>query len=212
MPIKAKDLRLYLVMGSQDCLGRDPVAVLQAAISGGITCFQFREKHSARNLRETVELGHSLRALCRTHRIPFLVNDRVDLALILDADGVHLGQDDLPVPEAKRILPPSCVIGVSARSIPEARQAQQEGADYIGIGPMFATTSKPDAKQPIGPEALAEIRQALGDFPIVGIGGITVDNMAAVRQAGADGIAVISAITRADSPEQAAQQLRQCSR
>jgi thiamine-phosphate pyrophosphorylase len=137
------------------------------------------------------------------------VNDRFDLAMTLEADGVHLGQEDLPVPEVRRILPPSSLVGVSARNIAEAKQAMQEGADYLGVGPLFATTSKPDARKPIGPSALAEIRQAIGTFPIVGIGGITWQNGAAVFQAGADGIAVISAITRADSPELSARQLRE---
>lgn len=209
MAINPSDLRLYLVMGSQDCPQYNPVEVLQAAIKGGITMFQFREKRSALNMSETIKLGKTLRELCRAHQIPFIVNDRVDLAMILEADGVHLGQEDLPIPEVRALLPQSMTIGVSVRSIAEAQQAIQEGADYLGVGPIYATTSKPDAQAPIYPTALAQIRQAIGTFPIVGIGGITHGNKAAVYEAGADGIAVISAITRADSPEQSARRLRE---
>jgi thiamine-phosphate pyrophosphorylase len=201
---------LYLVMGSQDCRGRDPVRVLDQAIDGGITLFQFREKNSGLTLRETVSLGERLRSLCRERNIPFIVNDRADLALLLDADGLHVGQDDLPVRQARRLIGPHRLLGVSAETVEEAEQALREGADYLGVGPIYATATKPDAGKPIGPGAIAEIRQRLSSpLPIVGIGGIDVAGVAEVIRAGADGVAVVSAIAGKPDPRKAAVELRQ---
>lgn len=203
-------LRLYFIMGSQDCPGKNPVEVLKQAIQGGITCFQFREKNSRLNLRETVELGKELQKICRKHNIPFIVNDRVDLALILNATGVHIGQEDLPADEVRRLIGPDRILGVSAETLEEAGQAFADGADYIGVGPMFSTSSKPDAGEPISPAAIRHIRQHLGDrYPIVGIGGITPERAPEVVGAGADGVAVISAISKAANPFGAAQQFLQ---
>jgi thiamine-phosphate pyrophosphorylase len=190
-------------MGSQDCPNQNPVEVLQQAIQGGITCFQFREKGSALSLRETVQLGKKLKQVCDEHRIPFIVNDRVDLAMILEATGVHIGQEDLPADEVRQLLGPDRLIGVSAETSAEAIQAVKDGADYIGVGPMFSTSSKPDAGQPIGPEAIRLIRSHV-NIPIVGIGGITPERASLVMDAGAQGVAVISAITKTTDPEQAA--------
>jgi thiamine-phosphate pyrophosphorylase len=199
---------LYFIMGSRDTGGRNPVEVLRQAIEGGITCFQFREKGSDLTPRETVELGRQLRAVCREHGIPFIVNDRVDLALILDADGVHIGQEDLPVPDVRRIIG-SRLLGVSTETVEEARRAVAEGADYLGVGPMFATSTKPDAGDPIGPSAITRIRREIGaEIPLVGIGGVTPERAPEVLAAGADGVAVISAISRAASPVEAARLFR----
>ncbi|MEW9032497.1 MAG: thiamine phosphate synthase [Planifilum fimeticola] len=201
---------LYLVMGSQDCRGRDPVRVLDLAIDGGITLYQFREKNSGLTLRETVSLGERLRHLCRERNIPFIVNDRADLALLLDADGLHVGQDDLPVREARRLIGPHRLLGVSAETVEEAEQALRDGADYLGVGPIYATATKPDAGKPIGTRAIAEMRKRLSSpVPIVGIGGIDVPGVAEVIQAGADGVAVVSAIAGKPDPRQAAKDLLQ---
>jgi thiamine-phosphate pyrophosphorylase len=155
-----------------------------------------------------VELGRQLRAVCREHGIPFIVNDRVDLALILDADGVHIGQEDLPVPDVRRIIG-SRLLGVSTETVEEARRAVAEGADYLGVGPMFATSTKPDAGDPIGPSAITRIRREIGaEIPLVGIGGVTPERAPEVLAAGADGVAVISAISRAASPVEAARLFR----
>jgi thiamine-phosphate pyrophosphorylase len=201
--MNARSLFLYFVMGSQDCPKQNPVEVLQLAIQGGVTCFQFREKGSSLSLRETVQLGHKLKQVCDQHQIPFIVNDRVDLALILRAAGVHLGQTDLPANEVRRILGPNDWIGVSAKNISEARQAIQDGANYIGVGPMFSTLSKIDAGSPIGPEAIRRIHVDV-EVPIVGIGGITPERASDVIEAGAHGVAIISAISKAEDPTQAA--------
>jgi thiamine-phosphate pyrophosphorylase len=193
-------LSLYLVMGSQDCPHQNPVEILEEAIAGGITCFQFREKLSGKTGIEIIRLGRQLRQICADHQIPFIVNDRVDLGLILEADGIHIGQDDLPAYEVRKLIGPRRLLGVSAKTPAEAHKALQDGANYIGVGPMFTTSSKLDASAPIGPKAIEHIRQELPDIPIVGIGGITTERAGQVISAGADGVAVISAITKSSSP------------
>ncbi|PTX55039.1 thiamine-phosphate pyrophosphorylase [Melghirimyces profundicolus] len=209
MPLSPSALRLYLVMGSQDCQGRDPVWILKEAIAGGITMFQFREKKSSLTMSETVFLGKKLRKVCLKHRIPFIVNDRVDLAMVLEADGVHVGQEDLPAVQVRRLLGSEPVIGVSCENPEEADKAAQAGADYLGVGAMYATPSKSDAGDPIGPESIRRIaRMENRPLPMVGIGGIHQDNAEPVIRAGAKGVAVISAITRASSPRRAATRLR----
>ncbi|MBA4494534.1 thiamine phosphate synthase [Paenactinomyces guangxiensis] len=213
MTFTRDNLYLYFIMGSQDCPNHNPVEVLKQAIQGGITCFQYREKNSGLNMRETVRLGKELRNICRQHKIPFIVNDRVDLALILEATGVHVGQEDLPAAEVRRIIGPSRILGVSAETPEEAKHAFADGADYIGVGPMFSTSSKPDAGQPIGPAAISRIRNHLpfGSL-IVGIGGITPKRAPDVLAAGADGVAVISAISKDKQPAHAAQAFLQTMR
>ncbi|MBA4601662.1 thiamine phosphate synthase [Thermoactinomyces mirandus] len=202
-------LNVYFIMGSQDCPNEKPEEVLRKAMAGGITCFQFREKHPRLHMHQAVELGKRLRAMCKNHSIPFIVNDRVDLALILEADGVHIGQEDLPVQEARKLIGHNRILGVSAKTPAEALAARRDGADYIGVGPMFVTMSKQDAGQAIGPGRITEIRKTVGaEFPIVGIGGIHPQNAKLVLEAGADGVAVISAISRSDSPKTAAQKLK----
>lgn len=199
------DLSLYLIMGSQDCPSKSPVQVLIEAIEGGITCFQFREKNSGRSWAEIIQLGRKLRHICREHQIPFIVNDRVDLGLLLDADGIHVGQQDFPAQEVRKLIGANRILGVSANTPQEAQEALQSGADYIGVGPIYATSSKPDADPPTGPAGITKIRQQFPSLPIVGIGGITPERAPAVIAAGANGVSVISAITKAPSSYQAAQ-------
>ena len=166
---------------------------------------QLRDKRSPP--ADLLELGRELRRICGLHRAPLLVNDRADLALALSADGVHLGSEDLPPAEARRLLPPPRWIGVSAASVGEALSAEESGADYLGVGPIFATSTKADAGDPIGLERLAEIAAAVR-IPVVGIGGIGVANCGSVIEAGAAGVAVISAILTAEDPATAARGLR----
>ncbi len=202
-------LNVYFIMGSQDCPGRKPEQVLEEAIAGGITCFQYREKKSGLHMHQTVKLGKRLQSICKRSGIPFIVNDRVDLALILNADGVHIGQEDLPAPEVRKLIGNHQILGVSAKTPSEALTARQHGADYIGVGPMFDTISKLDAGQAIGPARITEIRKSAGsEFPIVGIGGINPRNANLVLEAGADGVAVISAISRSESPRTTVQKLK----
>lgn len=202
-------LLLYFIMGSQDT-DKDPVQVLKQAIAGGVTCFQFREKGpAAKTAQQKEELARELLAVCQSRSIPFIVNDDVELALQIGADGVHIGQGDEPASEVKKKLPPHMVVGVSAKTPAEAEQAVQDKADYIGTGPMYATTSKEDADDPIGPEGIQDLRKFGITIPIVGIGGITEANAVRVLKAGADGVSLISAISRAEDPETAARSLRQ---
>jgi thiamine-phosphate pyrophosphorylase len=204
-------LPLYFVVGSQDCgySWERTLGIAGEALAGGAGILQFRDKGSKLTPAERLSLAGRLQALCRQHDALFFVNDEVELAVQLQADGLHVGQDDLPLPEVKRRVPPDMYIGVSAGTVEEAILAKEGGADYIGVGAMFATASKADAGEPIGPQGLAQIRKAVGsDYPIVGIGGIHAGNAESVFAAGADGIAVISAISRAESPREAAAQLR----
>jgi thiamine-phosphate pyrophosphorylase len=185
------DLSLYVLTDKKNAGGRDMVEICRAAVRGGATAIQLRSKEEP--CRQALALGRELRALTRETGTLFLVNDRVDLALILEADGVHLGQEDIPVKEARRLLPPAAIIGVSAGSVDEARQAEAEGASYLGVGPVFPTSTKQDAGEALGPDKLAEICSSV-TIPVVGIGGIDQSNAAQVIKAGAAGVAVISAV------------------
>jgi thiamine-phosphate pyrophosphorylase len=179
--------------------------IARAALKGGVTILQLRDKDAP--LPVLLEEGRKIRELCRQYHVPFIVNDRVDVALLLDADGVHVGQEDIPGSAARKLLGDQKIVGISASSMEEAEIAIREGADYIGVGPIYATATKPDAGEPVGVGLIRQIRRAWS-VPIVGIGGINADNAAAVIQAGAEGVAVVSAITRQDDPEKAAERLR----
>ena len=197
-------LRVYLVMGLGD--GEAPaLEIAKLAIEGGVTMIQLREKKAP--LHRVLSEGRALRELCRERGVPFLVNDRVDVAMLLEADGVHVGQDDIPYADARRLLGDVAIIGVSAGTPEEAAKAIDDGADYLGVGAVYATGTKADAGAPIGTELIRGIRSKSA-IPIVGIGGITADNAMNVIDAGADGIAVVSAITRAADPRAAASALR----
>lgn len=198
-------LRLYLVMDMQSYAGRKAAEIAQEAIAGGVTMIQWREK--SQPLRDVLEESRRVRALCRERGIPFVVNDRVDIALLLDADGVHVGQDDLPAPEVRRLVGPDCFVGVSAGSWEEANWALDQGADYLGVGPVYGTPTKPDAGDAIGFGLINRLKAECGSIPRVGIGGINRTNAGLVTGAGADGIAVVSAITRSGSPREAAAEL-----
>lgn len=199
-------LKLYFILGSQNCL-KDPVEVLQEAIAGGTTIFQFREKgQGARTGTEKVQLAKQLQTICREKGIPFIVNDDIDLALELDADGVHIGQDDGPVADIRKKIGDK-ILGVSAHTMEEVRRAIADGADYLGLGPIFPTTTKEDAEAVQGTALLGEVRKQGIDIPMVGIGGIKVHNAQSVIAAGADGISVITAISHAENITETARQL-----
>ena len=197
------DWDVYLVTGESLSAGRTTREIVVQAIEGGVGVVQLREKD--RTVRERYETGREIRDPCRENDVTFLVNDRVDLALALDADGVHLGDDDLPVPAARELLGDGAIVGRSVSTVAAAEDAERAGADYLGVGTVYRTGSKaeiPEETHGIGPERVAAIAAAV-DVPVVGIGGITADNAAAVAGAGADGVAVITAITRAEDPEAA---------
>ncbi|WCN39379.1 thiamine phosphate synthase [Aneurinibacillus uraniidurans] len=200
-----KRLGVYLVMGIGDVNGQSALAIARAAIAGGVDVIQLREKKAP--LGDIIETGRKLRELCRDHGVLFIVNDRVDVALLLEADGVHVGQDDLPADETRRLVGSDMFIGVSASSMEEAQRALELGADYLGVGAIYATNSKSDAGAPVTPQLIADIR-AITSVPLVGIGGITAGNCAEVMEHGADGVAVISAIVGASDPQAAAAELK----
>ncbi|MCP3740122.1 thiamine phosphate synthase [Rossellomorea sp. BNER] len=190
-----KQLELYFVMGSVNC-DRDPREVLTKALEGGVTMFQFREKGDhCLDGDDKVELAKDLQKICQRFGIPFIVNDDVELALLLDADGVHIGQEDEDIEEVRRKIG-SKILGVSAHNVEEAKRAITFEADYLGVGPMFPTTTKADIRKVEGPSVIKKIRTAGITIPLVGIGGINENNAPEVIQAGADGIAIISAISR----------------
>ena len=200
------DYSLYLVTDRRLSLGRSTVEVVAAAVSGGVTCVQLREKHCS--TREFLEEARRVRELLAGTGVPLIINDRLDVALAVAADGVHLGQNDLPVADARRLVGERLVIGVSAESVADAIRAEAEGADYIGVSPVFTTPTKMDTAPPLGLEGLREIRRAVR-LPLVAIGSIRHDNAAEVLRAGADGLAVVSAIVSAPCPRTAAAALRQ---
>lgn len=206
MMISRKQLQLYFVMGSSNCR-ENPEQTLMKAIRGGITCFQFREKgKGSRRGRAKFELALQLKTICREYNIPFIVNDDVNLALEIDADGIHIGQEDDSPLEVRRMLGRK-ILGISAHNTEEARVAVKNGADYLGVGPMFPTRTKKDCREVRGPEVIREIRSDGITIPITGIGGIKSSNLDQVIQAGADGVAVISTISHSRDPEMIAREL-----
>ncbi len=200
------DWGVYVVT-DHDLVGSRPLpTVIAHALAGGASVVQLRNKH--RPIRELYTLGLELRDLTRAADVPFIVNDRLDLALALNADGVHVGQDDLPAEIVRRVLGPHRILGVSVETVAQAEQAALAGATYLGVGAVYATSTKPDANAPIGLDTLAAIVQAT-PLPCVAIGGITLENAAAVLQTGVQGVAVVSAIMGAADPQQAARSLRE---
>jgi len=188
-------------------LSRTHLDVARAALEGGATIIQFRDKEL--DSRALLDLSLRLRQLARAHGATFIVNDRVDIALAAEADGVHLGQADLPVAVARRLMGEQAIIGCSASTAQEASEAEAAGASYLGVGPVYPTGSKSDAGEAIGIPAIAQIRRAV-HIPLLAIGGITCQNVAEVIAAGADGIAVIAAVAEAPDMVAAAADLRRC--
>ncbi|MCK4806102.1 MAG: thiamine phosphate synthase [Candidatus Aegiribacteria sp.] len=190
-----EQLYLYLVTDPLLCGSRGVVETCRLALGAGVGALQLRDKNAS--TRELIQMAVILQNLCRRHRALFIVNDRVDVALATGADGVHLGQDDMPVLLARKILGPDPVIGASARSPREAESAWKEGADYIAANLIFPTDTKTDLGEPLGTEAVTELKK-VSPLPLVAIGGINASNADIVRKAGADGIAVVSAIMAAE--------------
>ena len=196
---------LYVITDAGLTPGRSHADIARAALAGGADAVQLRDKSAtAQNLCLLVT---EIQPIARKFGAVLLVNDRVDVALVAGADGAHVGQEDLPAREARRLLPPPSVLGVSAGTVEEARKAARAGADYIGVGPVFPTPTKPDAGEPIGVEGLARVARAV-EVPVVAIGGITLENVTAVIEAGASGAAVVSAVVSAQDMAQAARALK----
>jgi thiamine-phosphate pyrophosphorylase len=201
----ASRLALHVLTDRDWSRGRDMLSVTSAALEGGATVIQLRDKTAS--TRTLVEEGLALRALARERGALLIVNDRVDVALAVDADGAHVGQDDLPASIARRLLGPERILGVSAANIGEAEDAVASGADYLGVGPIFPSLGKPDAGPATGVALLTELARRY-TLPLVAIGGITAENAAATLRAGACGVAVITAIVAADDIAAATRSLR----
>jgi len=204
------DLRLYAVLDPDRLGGLDLATLAARVVQGGATIVQLRDKHAS--TRRLVEETRELKSVLRHSTIPLLVNDRVDVALAGGAQGVHLGQDDLAIEDARQLLGPNAVIGLSVKSVAQAQAAPLEVLDYVCVGGVFATSSKDNPDPPVGVAGLKEIltvlRHRRPQLPIGAIAGIDASNAADVMGAGADGVAVISALSLASDPAKAASELR----
>jgi len=202
--MKGFDLSLYAILDPRFLRGRDLVEVARALVRGGATCLQLRDKEaSSRDLYEEARL---LKASLRSLGVPFIVNDRLDIVLAVDADGVHLGEEDIPISEARRILGQGKILGASADTVEAATGAAQQGADYIGFGAIFPTETKQDAR--LGSLALLPQVKREVSIPVIAIGGIKRTNAVEVLRAGADGLAIISDLLEAEDVETRAREFR----
>lgn len=197
---------LYVLTDKALSKGRPMVEIVEQAIQGGATLVQYRAKNACG--RDMVQEALALLEVTRCYRVPLIVNDRVDVALAVDADGVHLGQEDIPCKLARKLIGPDKILGISASTVDEARRAEQDGADYLGVGAVFPTGTKADAGDAIGLEGLSAVREAV-TIPIVAIGGINIDNAAVVAATSVDGLSVVSAIVSSPDPKQVAWALKQ---
>ena len=196
-----ESLKLYFICGTTTCNGRNLLEVVEKALAGGITLFQFREKgKGALEGKEKEDLAREIQKLCKSYNVPFIVNDDVELALKLNADGVHVGQEDSDV-ELIREKIPDAILGLSIGDELEYKSSNLSVVDYIGVGPIFSTISKDDAGKAIGYTGLEQIRELDKSLPIVAIGGISRDKIKPIMDTGVDGVSIISAISYADDIE-----------
>lgn len=199
------EFALYVVLGREQSRGRDFLEVTRAAIAGGAGAIQLRDKEMGK--RELLEWAKRLRDVTAESDVTFMVNDHIDIALASGADGVHLGQDDFPVAEARRLVGPSMVIGASSHSLEQALRAQQEGASYVNVGPIFPTATKKGGHPPVGPELIGTVLKHIV-VPITTMGGIDLSNVDLVLAQGARRVAVVSAVVGAEDITAAATALR----
>jgi len=199
-----REFQTYLVTQEDLSAGRSTEAIVTEALAGGVDAVQVREKH--RSAAQQLQIARRLREPTADAGVSLIVNDRIDVAVAADADGVHLGQDDLPVEAARQQLGEDAIVGQSVSTVEEATAAETAGADYLGVGAIYETDSKDDAGAAIGLDVVGSITDAV-EIPFVGIGGVTPERAADVAAAGADGVAVVTAITRADDPAAATREL-----
>ncbi|MCG8473583.1 MAG: thiamine phosphate synthase [Desulfobacterales bacterium] len=197
---------VYLVIGESACGGKDLESIVEASLHAGLCCVQLREKEA--DTRTFLNRAKALKSILKGTGIPFLINDRIDIALAAQADGVHIGQSDMPYETARRLLGPQAIIGLSVESWDDVKTAQNLDVSYLGVSPVFDTPTKTDTKTAWGLEGLSRIRKA-SKHPLVAIGGIDKENARQVVQAGAHAIAVVSAICSAANPEEATRALNQ---
>ena len=204
------DVRLNAIVDPERANGRSLVDLTRLVVAGGATLIQLRDKHGA--TRAMIEVARAIKAALTGTGVPLVVNDRVDVALVAGADGVHVGQEDMRAEDARRLLGPNAIIGLSIKSVALANAAPLDVLDYVGVGGVYATTSKDNPNPPIGVAGLADIvaafRARKRDLPVCGIAGIDATNAAPVIGAGADGVAVISALSMQADPQAAARALR----
>ncbi|MFC0558114.1 thiamine phosphate synthase [Halalkalibacter alkalisediminis] len=189
-----KEFKLYAITGEEFHQGRDLIEVMEQAILGGVDIIQLRDKTSSK--REILQKAKALRELTHKYGVTFIVNDHIDVSLAVDADGIHIGQDDLPLAEARKIVGDK-IIGISTHKIEEAREAEAGGADYIGVGPIFHTNSKVDVVDPVTTTYINQVSNEI-TIPFVAIGGIKLHNVDQVLEAGATRICMISEIVGAE--------------
>lgn len=203
--ITAAALQLYAVTDSRWLNGDSLAAAVEKALAGGVTCVQLREKQLP--FDEFLRTAKEIKTLCQNYHVPFIVDDNLDIALACDADGLHIGQNDMPAAKARELLGPDKILGVSAQTIKQAVAACQDGADYLGVGAVFPTGTKTDAVE-VPLDTLKAITAAV-DIPVVAIGGIGADNIAQLSGTGIAGAAVVSAIFAQEDIKKAAANLRQ---
>jgi len=196
---------LYIITDQRISHGKSHLEVAEAVLEGGVTVLQFRDKEM--EYSEAIEVCQKIHKLTKKKGVPFIVNDRVEIVKAVDADGVHLGQEDMSFSSARKILGKEKIIGISVETVEQALKAVEGGADYLGIGPIYPTATKPDAGKALGIARLKEIRESV-NIPIVAIGGINENNLEEVLRAGADGVAVISAVVSAPDITEACRKLK----
>ena len=205
MSMKDIDYSLYLVTDHRNKTDEEFLNIIEEAIKGGTSIVQLREKTAS--TKDFYQLALKVKEITTRYDVPLLINDRMDIALAVDSEGVHLGQDDMPADIARKIIGDDKILGVSASTVEEAIKAQIDGADYIGSGAVFPTATKDDADS-VSKEELKSIVDSI-DIPVVAIGGITIENACELKDTGIAGFSVVSAIMSADDPKEASQKLRE---
>ena len=199
------DYSVYLVTDHRNKTDEEFLRIIEESIKGGTSIVQLREKTAS--TKDFYQLALKVKEITRKYDVPLLINDRIDIAIAVDSEGVHIGQDDMPADIARKIIGEDKILGVSASTVEEAEKAQEDGADYIGSGAVFPTATKDDADS-VSKEELKEIVESI-DIPVVAIGGITLENAVTLKDTGIAGFSVVSAIMSADDPKEASQKLRE---
>lgn len=200
------DCSLYLVTDSGMCSAMGLERLVTEAVAGGVTMVQLREKHAS--TREFLDKARALQAILQPQGVPLLINDRVDIAMAVNAAGVHLGQSDMPCHVARQLLGPEAIIGLTVDTDEQAVATESMDADYLGVGPVFETNTKPDHSPVLGVDGFTR-RRALSSRPCVAIGSVRAEHAHTLLDAGADGLAVVSALCAAGDPRQVARELRE---
>lgn len=195
--------KLYLVTDRTNKTDEEFLNIIEEAIKGGVTVVQIREKDA--DTLEFYNISNKVKEICSKYNVPLIINDRIDIALAIDADGVHIGQSDMPIKIARKLIGNDKILGISAHNIQEAKEAEENGADYLGVGAIFSTSTKKDAND-VSIDTLKEISSNV-DIPTVAIGGINLDNVEKLKDTNISGISVVSAIMNAENPKIASEKL-----